>query len=49
MGVMNQILGALTSDFQHALNNTGYFTLGQAISVRDTIVKIWSDNGKYLI
>lgn len=27
MGFMNKILGALTSDFQHALNNTGFFTL----------------------
>jgi len=46
MGFMNKVLGALTSDFQHALNNTGFFTLGQAITIRDIVVNIWSDDGK---
>jgi hypothetical protein len=46
MGFMNKVLGALTSDFQHALNNTGFFTLEQATTIRDVVVNIWSDNGR---
>jgi hypothetical protein len=38
MNLMNQILGSLTSDFQHALNKTGYFTLPQATKIKDIIV-----------
>lgn len=49
MNLMNQILGSLTSDFQTALNKTGYLTLGQATEIKNIIVKIWSENGKYLV
>jgi hypothetical protein len=38
MNLMNQILGSLTSDFQTALNKTGYFSLAQATKVKDIIV-----------
>lgn len=49
MNLMNQILSSLTSDFQHALNKTGYFSLEQGTKVKDIIVKIWSENEKYLV
>lgn len=49
MNIMNQILGALTSNLQTALNNTGYLTYGQADRIVNIVVDIWSDDRKYIV
>lgn len=48
MNLMNQILSSLTSDFQTALNQTGLLGLKQATDIKNMIVKIWSDNNRYI-